>query len=77
MINFEEELKRIFGDRLEGHTQRDDELVEYRLKPGETASAAELAEVAKLPKGKRADLEELRADLDALTAELKAKGIIE
>lgn len=74
MINFNEELKRIFGDKYQGCTQRDDELVEYRLKPGKVAAAEELAQVAALPKGAKVELYEIKAkiaDYDNLKARVE------
>lgn len=71
-ISFELELRKIFGDKYVGCTQRNDELVEYRLKPGEVATPEELAKVAALPKGLRAEIDKIKdklADYD----ELKAK----
>lgn len=72
MISFDEELGKIFGDKYVGCTQRDDELEEYRLKPGEVATPEELAKIAALPKGIRAEIDELKAKL-ADYDELKAK----
>lgn len=66
MKNFDDELKRIFGDKYQGCTQRGDELVEYRLKPGEVASPGELAKVAALPQGIRADVEDLKSKVKDL-----------
>ncbi|GAI31599.1 unnamed protein product, partial [marine sediment metagenome] len=43
MINLDDELKRIFGDKYQGCTQTADELTEYRLWPGEVATVEELA----------------------------------
>ncbi len=63
MISFDEELEKIFGDKYKGCTQAGDELVEYRLKPGETATPGELAQVDALPKGLRLELDEVRAVL--------------
>jgi len=74
MPNFDEELRKIFGDKYEGCTQRGDELVEYRLKPGYSATAEELAMVDALPKSEIAELRDkvknLTARLDKLEARL-------
>lgn len=75
MISFDKELRKIFGDKYVGCTQRDEELMEYRLKSGEVATPEELAQVAALPKGLRAELAEIKAkiaDYDTLKAKVKA-----
>ena len=69
MIDYNEELRNIFGDKYQGCTQRGDELVEYRLKPGRTATAAELASVDALPKGMRSEIETLKNRLGKLEDE--------
>jgi len=45
---FYNELKKIFGEKFEGCTQEGDELIEYRLRPGQVATSAELAQMAEL-----------------------------
>lgn len=71
MINFDGELTRIFGRKYQGCTQTNDELVEYRLKPGKVATPSELAQVAALPKGMRAEIDELKAKYDNLKVEVE------
>lgn len=74
MIDFDYELRRIFGDKYQGCTQRSDELVEYRLKNGEEATFGELAQVEALPKGMRIELDEIKAkiaDYDNLKARVE------
>lgn len=66
MTNFDNDLRQIFGDKYEGCTQRDDELVEYRLNPGEVATPEELAQVEALPKGIRAEVEILKTKVKDL-----------
>ncbi len=66
MISFDDELRKIFGDKYEGCTQTGDELTEYRLKSGEVATAGELAQVDALPKGAKAELDELKARVEKL-----------
>lgn len=58
MIKFDEEFRKIFGDKYEGCTQAGDELLEYRLKPGEVATAEELNQVAALPQGFKVEMED-------------------
>ena len=64
VINFDSELRKIFGDKFEGCTQEGDELVEYRLKPGRIASSGELSAAGTLSKSTRAEIDELKARLD-------------
>lgn len=72
MIRFDEELREIFGDRYEGCTQAGDELVEYRLKPGEAATSEELAQVeVLLHGGMRTEVDELKTKLDDLQARIE------
>ena len=66
MIRFDEGLKKIFGEKYEGCTQRGDDLVEYRLKPGKVATAGELAQVDTLPKGIRAEILKLQDEVKKL-----------
>lgn len=63
MVSYEQELRRIFGDKFQGCTQAGDELVEYRLQPGQTATAAELVEVNALPKSARQEIDEIKAKI--------------
>lgn len=72
MIDFDKELQPIFGNKYEGCTQKDDELIEYRLNKGEVATAQELAQVDALPKGLKVELVEIKAKI-ADYDELKAK----
>lgn len=73
-MRFDEELRKIFGDKYEGCTQRGDELVEYRLKPGEMATPEELAKVNALPKGAKVEIDAIKAkiaDYDDLKARVE------
>lgn len=73
MINFDNELQKIFGDKYGGCTQAGDELVKYRLKPSSVATPEELAQVDALPKGVRRELDEIKAkiaDYDNLKAKV-------
>lgn len=74
MISFKEELETIFGDRLLSYVQEGDELIEYRLKPFHIATKDELALVDALPRGVRAEIDELKAkiaDYDGLKARIE------
>lgn len=48
MINFDEELRKIFGAKYQGCTQSSDRLIEWRLKSGEVATEEELNQVGLL-----------------------------
>ena len=63
MINYDEELRNIFGSKYQGCTQEGDKLIEYRLQPGKAATAGELAQVDALPKGMRAEIDNINATL--------------
>jgi len=66
MIYYDEELRKIFGKKYQGCTQAGDELVEYRLKPGQVATPEESAKVGELPKSARQEIDDLKARVDKL-----------
>ena len=66
MTNYKIELIRIFGSKYQGCRRSADELIDYWLKPGEVATPEELAQVEALPKGIRAEIDELKVEIKAL-----------
>ena len=66
MINFEKELKQIFGSKYEGCTQADDELIEYRLKYNLLPTEQELQKVNALPISRRQEIDELKLKITVL-----------
>ena len=73
MISFNDELRAIFGNKYVGCTQAGEDLVEYKLESGKTATPDELAQIEALPKGVNARLAKIEAklvEIDALKAQV-------